>query len=222
MIPAPLTIIGFIATVFIVRDKRANPDTSRFFANMIAMASLLETVGLLSLCGLTGEYGITPSFYLSLLSVCFLYGMNLFFQLIYQKSMKEDSAFKYWEQEYEHSTLGVVMVGLIFNFKAYRMFYSRYQNKEQFNAVFQDDETFYRATIFTSVFSILFVTLPLLVASVFSFFYIPLWYQLKMFCVECVIIELTLLVCMSFDIYRLRKKMKGAKVLTSTPADLAR
>ena len=91
LIPAPLLIIGSIATFFIVRDKRANPDTSRFFANMIAMASILETVGLLCLCGLTGEYGITPSFYLSLLGVCFLYGMNLFFQLIYQKSMKEDS-----------------------------------------------------------------------------------------------------------------------------------
>lgn len=98
------------------------------------------------------------------------------------------------------------MTGLILNFKAYRMLYSRYQNREQFNAVFQDDETFYRATIFTSVFSILFVTLPLLVASVFAFVYIPLWYQVKMFCVECFVIEVVLLVCMSFDIHRIRKK----------------
>jgi ABC-type sugar transport system permease subunit len=95
------------------------------------------------------------------------------------------------------------------------MFYSKFSNKKCFEAIFADDETFYRVTIFTTGFSIIFVTLPLLVASVFSFVYIELWYQVKMFCVECIIIEALLIIYMSFDLYKIIKNAKGAKSLSS-------
>ena len=97
------------------------------------------------------------------------------------------------------------------------MFYSKFQNRKCFEAVFADDETFYRVTIFTTGFSIIFVTLPLIVASVFAFIYINLWYQVKMFCVECIVIEVFMIIYMSFDLYRIIKQRKGAKNLSSMP-----
>jgi hypothetical protein len=76
-----------IGTIFIVRDKKRNKN-SRFFANMIAMLSILETIGLLSLVGLSGDYGIHPSFWLSFFAMIFLYGTNLFFFLVYWTKLK--------------------------------------------------------------------------------------------------------------------------------------
>ena len=96
LVPFPLTILAIIGAVVIVWDKCKNRE-SRFYANMICMLSVLETVGLLFLVGLSAEYGIRPSFSLSFCALVFLYGLNLFFFVIYLKQLKLDSAFKYWE-----------------------------------------------------------------------------------------------------------------------------
>ena len=55
---------------------------------MIAMLSILESIGLLSLVGLSGDYGIKPSFWLSFFAMIFLYGTNLFFFLVYWTKLK--------------------------------------------------------------------------------------------------------------------------------------
>ena len=106
----------------------------------------------------------------------FLYSLNLFFLLIYLKQLKLDSAFKYWEQEYELPTMEIVIASLFANFKLYRMFYTRFKLRKQFNAVIQDKGMFYRVIIFTSIFYILTGSLPILVASIFILFNINFGY----------------------------------------------
>ena len=69
-----------------------------------------------------------------------------------------------------------MILGLVLNFKIFRLFYSRLHDSAKFNAIFEEDETFYRVTIFASLFSILFVSLPIVVASIFGFIYIEQWF----------------------------------------------
>ena len=64
------------------------------------MLSVLENLGMMCLIGLTKSYGIEPSHYLALGGFLFLYGLNVFFGLVYFTQIRKDSAFKYWEQEY--------------------------------------------------------------------------------------------------------------------------
>ena len=82
-----------------------------------------------------------------------------------------------------------MLLGLVFNFNAFRLFYARISDQKRFHAVFADDEIFYTVTIFMSAFSVLFVTLPTIIAAVFGLVYIEYWYTVKIICVECIIIE---------------------------------
>ena len=131
-------------------------------------------------------------------------GLNLLFGLVYYYQLKNDSAFKYWEQEYEKTTSLIVFLGVFGNFKFFRMFYSRYGNRKEFKAAFSDEILFYRAVMFTSTFYILTGVLPTIVAGIFGLVYMPLGYQVAMFCLEMLIIEIALLVLMSFELYKIR------------------
>lgn len=203
LIPCPLLILAAIGTTLIVRDKRKHPR-SRFYPNMISMLSILETIGLVSLVALSEQFGIGPTHALSTCALLFLGGLNILFGLVYYYELKNDSAFKYWEQEYEKTTAWIVFLGVFGNFKFFRMFYSRYQNKKEFKAAFSDEILFYRAVMFTSTFYILTGVLPTIVASIFGLVYMPLGYQVAMFCLELLIIETTLLVLMSLELYKIR------------------
>jgi hypothetical protein len=209
LLPFPLTILALLGTFLIIRDKKRN-ENSRFFPNQICMLSVLETVGLLSILILTQSYGIRPTHYLCLAAFLFLYGLNFFFTLIYYTQMKRDSAFKYWEQEYVRSTYSIVSAGLCLNFKVFRLLYSRFQDRKQFNAVFTDELLLYRTIMFSSVFYILFVCLPILVAGIFGLIHIQFGYQLQMFCLEMTIIETVILVIMSIELYKIRKHIQSS------------
>ena len=110
----------------------------RWIASMIAMLSLFEMFGLACIVILSASYGIAPAFTLSFLALLFLIGLNLFCFLIYKFQLKQDSAFKYWEQEFSRSTRIITILGFIMNFKFHRMFYSRFWGRRDFEAVFSD------------------------------------------------------------------------------------
>ena len=84
LMPFPLVLIALIGTTLIIRDKRKNPN-SRFYPNMVVLLSVLETIGLLFMTGMTKSYGIKPAYSLSALALGFMIGLNLFFTLIYAK-----------------------------------------------------------------------------------------------------------------------------------------
>ena len=59
--------------------------------------------------------------------------------------------------------------------------------------------------MYSSAFYIFAVTLPILVASIFSIIYIELWYQIKMFCVELIIIDVTIVALMIIELFKIKK-----------------
>ena len=84
--------------------------------------------------------------------------------------------FKYWEDEFYKTSNTVLILGLFVNFKIFRMFYSRLQDKKNFNAIFKDKIIFYRSIMFTSVFYLIVGTLPIIVASCFGLVYVRFGY----------------------------------------------
>lgn len=61
------------------------------------MSSLFETLAIICLAGLTSDYGIKPAFSLASIALIFLYGINLLVHIVYQRFLRMDHAFKYWE-----------------------------------------------------------------------------------------------------------------------------
>ena len=122
--------------------------------------------------------------------------------------MKRDQSFKYWEQGYPYTIKIIVSMGFLTNFKTFRLLYSRFQNRDEFNAIFADELILYRTTMFASVVYILSVSLPILVASMFWMVYIEFCYQLHMFCLEMIFIEVAIIIMMSVELFKIRKHIK--------------
>ena len=215
LIPFPMVIAAIVCAFYLIKDKKKNPN-SRFFASFISVLGLLESFGLVFLVILSKLYGIRPSYSLSLCALLFLIGLNLFFGIVYVKQLKSDSAFKYWEQEFEKSTFYIVCLGVCANCKTFRLFYCRYQDRKDFNAVFSDEGPFYQTLVFTSIFYFLTGSLPIMVASIFGLVYIRFGYQLQMFCIEMLIIEIALLICIVIELYKLRKNVLKPRGLNVT------
>ena len=95
----------------------------------------------------------------------------------------------------------------------FRLLYSRFHARKEFDAVFTDELVLYRTIMFSSVFYILFVSLPVLVASIFGLLHIQWGYQLQMFCLEMGLIESIILVLMSIELYKIRKHILTSKRL---------
>jgi len=95
----------------------------------------------------------------------------------------------------------------------FRLLYSRFRDRKEFDAVFTDELILYRTIMFSSVFYILFVSLPVLVASIFGLLHIQWGYQLQMFCLEMAAIESIILVLMSIELYKIRKHVATSKRL---------
>lgn len=206
LIPFPLTIMTLIGLVVFVKDKLKNPE-SRLVTNLIALLSILETIGLIFVVVLSNSYGIKPTFMLSTVALVFTYGFNLFFSLVYLRQLKQDPSFKYWELEYERSSLFIVSMGLFGNFKFFRMFYSKFKGKREYDAAFTDDSIFYRTVVFTSIFFFITGTLPTMVACIFAFLHIGFGYQVQMFCLEMIVVETFLFLLITLEMCQLRAKI---------------
>ena len=89
ILPFPLTIIALVGLYIIYKDKKKNKE-SRFYPNIICVLSVLETIAIISIIIFAKQYGISPTFYLSLCGGIFLYGLNMFFTMIYFTQMKKD------------------------------------------------------------------------------------------------------------------------------------
>lgn len=84
-------------------------------------------------------------------------------------------------------------LGLV-NFKMYRLLYCRLFGHSWFDAPFTEPSYFYRPFNLTSLFAIVTVTLPAIVASAIGLLYVRFGYQLYITCVEMLIIQGLLIV----------------------------
>jgi ABC-type sugar transport system permease subunit len=133
-------------------------------------------VGLIFVVGLSNAYGIKPTFLLTSLALVFLLGLNLFFSILYFKQFRLDSAFKHWLQEFGTKAGIIVSFGLLANFRIYRLFFSKWGNRKEFDAVMSDESIFLKSVVFTGVFYFLSGSLPIIVGCIFGVIHIKFGY----------------------------------------------
>ena len=76
----------------------------------------------------------------------------------------------------------------------YRFLYCRLFGRMEFNAPFTEPNVFLRPFNLTSLFAIVTVSLPLIVASIIGLIYVRWGYQLYITCIEMLLIEVLLIV----------------------------
>jgi ABC-type sugar transport system permease subunit len=104
-----------------------------------------------------------------------------------------DSAFKHWQPKYKRTAYTVQALGGM-NFKMYRLLYSMFFGRNQFNAPFNDPSLFLRPFNLTSLFAIVTVMLPVIVSSIIGLIYVRWGYQLYITCIEMLVLEVALVV----------------------------
>ncbi len=162
--------------------------------NVIALVSVVESIGILAQIGLSFQMGIFSTFGLSMVSGVFLYGSNAFFTLVYMKQVGADLALKYWNTRYKPTNNLIKIAGGLCNFKVYRLIYGKLFGKDRFNAAFDDPQVFFKPFTLISVFAIITSVLPILVGNICGLIFIEYGYQLQMNCIELSVIEVALVI----------------------------
>ena len=205
-VPFPMIITICVLSLPIWLSYYRTKQT-RVSTNLIAVISFIESVGIFVQTIEAYNMGVYSTFALTLLSLLFTYGCNMFFCIIYLKQVATDQAFKYWAANYSMSQNAIIAFGSLVNFKMFRLSYGRFLAKDYFNAVFEDPEIFFKPFTFISVFSILTTMMPLLVANIIGLVFIDFGYQVQMSCIELTIIEIVLLALMIYEKIKLKKMM---------------
>lgn len=107
----------------------------------------------------------------------------------------------------------VKIVGIIFSFKVYRLFYSKFYELEQLNAPFADPYKFYTPLNLASFLNLLLVMLLSLIACIFTLYYVPWGYQLTVEAAEFLCLEIAMIVFYVIEY----TEMKEAGLMKRTP-----
>jgi hypothetical protein len=98
-------------------------------SNLIALISPIETIGIFAQAIQAYELGIFSTFGLSLISLLFLVGSNLFFFLNFLKQVQGvDRAFMHWSVTFKRTRTAIMLLGATLNFKVFRLIYSKLFN----------------------------------------------------------------------------------------------
>ena len=170
----PLLISALILLLLSYLSSRKFKD-SLFYSNSIAFLSLLETIGIFWLLIEADRMGVAPSIALAAVALLFLIGCNLFFTFMFWKQVLPDHTFKFWVASYWKTTIGIMCLSLV-NFKAARLFYGKFMGLNNLDAPFNEPDHFYKPFSFMSVFNVITVVLPILIADVVAYVHVDWGY----------------------------------------------
>lgn len=83
-----------------------------------------------------------------------------------------DNALAHWIQYNSKMTTTFTVIGTLFNFKAYRLFFGRLFGRDEFNAPMERPIVFYSPFNLSSLINMVFVKLVVLFACVFALYHI--------------------------------------------------
>ena len=179
-------------TAVVVITRRKKPE-SRLITNIIVFMGFVEFIGMWLILGLAASFGIAPVVYMLGIALLFMIATNLFFLIVFQRQIMNDTTFFHWASYNKSSVNAISIVAAIFSFKVYRILYSKFCGSERFNAPFENAYKFYTPLNLASFLNLLLVMLPSLVACVFTLYYVPWGYQLTVEAAEFVIIEIAMI-----------------------------
>ena len=141
----------------------------------------------------------------SFISFVFLLLFDVFFFVIYMKELRTDASFKYWADRFRFTSKVVPFLALAFNFKLFRLFYSRLFGLDHFVAPFEQPEHFYRTLVFVSILHLIFSVIPLVISDIIAFAFIEWGYQLLITCIESFMLSTALIILTIIELFRLKR-----------------
>lgn len=211
-VPFPLLFICIILIVIVLYIKKKKPE-SRFITNIIVFWGFVEFIGMWLIFGLAASFGIAPVVFMLAIALLFMVATNVFFFIVFQRQIMNDTTFFHWVNYNKKTVKYISIVALIFNFKVYRLLYSKFCGDERFNAPFENPYKFYTPLNLASFLNLLLTMLVSLIACFFTLYYVPWGYQLTVECAEFVIIEIAMIVFYIMEYC----DMQNSGVLKRTP-----
>lgn len=203
-VPFPIWILWIAPTFLILLISKIKARETKFVSNWICFLSVAEIGAIIYTLVLANSFGILPVTVLLAFAAAVHYGINLFFLLVFTKQVKVDTALAHWCEYNRRMTSGITLVGTLFNFKAYRFFFSRLFGREEFNAPMESPIVFYSPFNLSSLLNLVFVKLVVLFACVFGVYYIKWGYQLMIECLELLCIEVLIIVLSVIEYLQMR------------------
>jgi hypothetical protein len=193
IVPFPIWILWVAPTFLVLLISKLKARETMFIQSWLVFLSIAEIAAMIYTLYLASDFGIAPVTGLLGFSIAVHFGINFFFLLVFSKEVKLDNAFAHWCEYNPKVTKTITFIGTAFNFKAYRLFFSRLFGRDEFNASMENPMTFYAPFKLASVLNLIFVKLVVLVACLFGLYYIRWGYQLMVECLELLLIELLML-----------------------------
>lgn len=213
-VPFPILAACLCLTLLVALCKVTRRET-RFIANMIVFWSVMETVCMVALIWTAVGFGITPVVYLTLAALLLHYMINFFFAIIFWNQVRQDKTFRHWCTYHTCGITTITVLSCIFNFKIYRLVYSKLLGRDDFNAPFDDPYMFFRPFNLISFINLFTVKVLTLIAACFTTVYVSWGYQLFIVACEMIVIQLVLLLCYIAEYCQMRVTlMKKPKYFT--------
>ena len=142
----------------------------------------------------------------------FTIAINLFFQVVFQKQVMNDSTFRHWATYNKCTVRTITAFGFIFSFKVYRLLYSKFFGATRFDAPFDDSYKFFTPLNIASFMKLLLVKIVCMAACIFGIIYIDWGYQALIECIEFLIIEVIMLCLYVTEYFQMRSTLLNQKV----------
>ena len=210
----PILSTCLVLTLIPVLSKITKRET-RLIANIIVFWSVMETICIFGLLWLAVDFGIKPVVYLTLAAVLLHYMINFFFAIVFCNQVRMDKTFRHWCTYHTCGMTTITVVSCVFNFKIYRLVYSRLFGRDDFNAPFDDAYMFFRPFNLVSFINLFTVKTLSLIGACFTIVYVSWGYQLFIVACEMIVIQVVLLICYIVEYCQMRATlMKKPKYFT--------
>ena len=209
-IPFPMLAFCALTTIVVAIGNCKNKE-SRFIANLIVFWSIIEFLGMCIVLYLAVRFGIAPVVYMFLVAIMFTIATNLFFFVVFQKQVMNDQTFRHWANYNKCVVQTISILGLVFNFKVYRLLYSKFCGARRFDAPFADPYKFFTPLNIASFLNLFLVMLLCIVGCLFGIYYLAWGYQLLIECVEFLIIEVVMIILYVIEYCQMRDNLLKRK-----------
>lgn len=134
-----------------------------------------------------------------LIGIVFQYLINLSFAVNYFHEVCADTAFNYWRRNNAVISTIVSIMGILLNFKVYRLLFGKLLRKEEFNAILMEPVVFYRPFLLSNILCFICTMLFVIIGSSFGLKHVFWGYQLMLTCAQMLFLEVLVALLMFLE-----------------------
>ena len=211
IVPFPFFFIGFCLLLIDIGGRIKDKKKSKFVTSLICLWAMLEPLMYLVIISYSVDvtrYSITAC---SVFALIMHIVSNIAMFVYFKKVISKDNDFEAWARVFRKTSFVVPILVLFWNFKLVKFLYSGFFGLESCMVQMEKPYTnFFRPMRLVTLFSFIFVYIPINVGAAIGLALVPWGYQLLITCIEVLIFSLAILIltCIEF---------RDAKTLISGP-----